>query len=967
MLTKNVKITKNINLNFKISNVIKKCESLNFDKEKIVISDYNFFHVYDVSNETHKNYIKNFPFVKETEKTGKIDFVCVHDIKYELDSKNKNILFIHEDCSEFDINTINLYKKNRKYVEAYIFSTIENKNEFEKKIFKLNNGHVIENQIKRLKFSQPAITNDVYIAISENVSEILELISLFTKKEINKKLEIHVKLSEDNELKKMLECTNNQNIKILKYDENCFISNLEKSYGYVTLKNTAKCDYNLLLAMTMEKYIVCKEIYDNYEQIKYYPKKSNIFNKNEFDLTIDYIVPEYVMDLKFLDIINKSNNMFKKYVGEKCVKNKISEENLKDDILLGFNVKLEKGLSFLLRIKNEEEYTLKNIFSIYNHASEIIIIDNNSTDDTKNICKYLNNFYKKVFYYEYDIFLDFGKNPTYLNKLSTYYNWSLSKVTKYNVIKWDGDFYANQNNLKNMIERYDLYERSDKFSLWFSGLTMFYKNIINISSYYDEYRCFSKLNGFKWGDGYLCETSEFYVKECDSRIINGYNTTKNPVWLCDDAKKFDWLRKPIFIENKNYDDFKEFTLDKRCENDNNILIEFKNEISYKKKEIFFITMLELSGIGGVETVNSMLYDQLTYVGHDVRFLIVRPSEHIDNIKYYDLNEFKKNLKTSDANINFNILTFLDTFKEHELKELKNNVNLFGISHSEVSYYNDYFTKNHKYFKNIFVVNQRTFDKYISHGVTNVKLLRNVIPIKQNVKSKLYDNTKIKILFFSRSSYDKNLIMLLYAMKQLGENFVLDIYSEIDETTKYYYNLLNCKNINICNVTDNKDIYLEYDLCVLPSVSEGCSMNILESINYEIPIICTKLMSNNEIIRNELPMFDFDNIENPNSQLFICNYIEHLLILGYEFKNIENLQIVTPFLTKNKKMIEVFEKNVNEIVQKILLLTNNYTLYKTKTQNLKKNISSTFFDVKSYIKNISNIMSNNIVIIDREVS
>lgn len=59
-----------------------------------------------------------------------------------------------------------------------------------------------------------------------------------------------------------------------------------------------------------------------------------------------------------------------------------------------------------------------------------------------------------------------------------------------------------------MIKEFNLRNREDKFSLWFSGETLFIKSdkmYINKNSYYDEYRSFSLMNGVKWVDADRCE------------------------------------------------------------------------------------------------------------------------------------------------------------------------------------------------------------------------------------------------------------------------------------------------------------------------------------------------------------------------------------------------------------------------------------------------------------------------------
>jgi len=116
----------------------------------------------------------------------------------------------------------------------------------------------------------------------------------------------------------------------------------------------------------------------------------------------------------------------------------------------------------------------------------------------------------KLYKYDYDV-CKVGKNVSSTNTktLATYYNWCLDKATKYNVIKWDADFVANEDNLKEMINTHKLTTRDDNFALWFTGITMFeHKNIFyeKNRSYYEEFRVFSKRHGFKWVDcGKICE------------------------------------------------------------------------------------------------------------------------------------------------------------------------------------------------------------------------------------------------------------------------------------------------------------------------------------------------------------------------------------------------------------------------------------------------------------------------------
>ena len=806
----------------------------------------------------------------------------------------------------------------------------------------------------------------------------MKLIEEFSNLEKNKfNLEIYGKIDDINYYNELLNFINNNNlsnIKLFDFTEK-YTERLKEAEYFCLYSINETSNYSILEAISLNKKIICSEECIVSDIIKYYPNK----NKN-FDLIFNlqnYTSPKNIFTQQYLNLILYENINIKKYIGLEIINedtlDKIVENEISNQIIL------KPGLSFLLRIKNEEYYILNNIYGIYDVADEIIICDNNSTDDTVNIMKYFNKYYTKIFVYNYNITINnirSNNNNNYKKQISTFYNWCLSKATRYNVIKWDGDFESIQINLKNMITKYNSHFRNDNFAIWFGGLTKFYNYYINISSYYDEYRCFSKLNGFKWHDTNICETSDFYIKNCPTKYINGYDDIINKIWLGNDAKKFDIKRKPIFIENKNFKDFKEYVIDTRCLNDNKILINFKNNIiNHKiKKEIIFLTILNTDNIGGIESFNSILYDLfINFI--DVKFIVINNDcTLIDNTNnYFSLEYFRKNMNIFNS-YNLKIITSFEIFNLYELKTIKNNfenINLYGITHSEVSYYNKYFSENSDYFEKIITINKQTYNKYKKINIKNVILLHNNIN-EINKISNIYTFNKenIKILFFSRSSYDKNVIMLLYAINKIidkGYKVIIDLYTDNNNTINFYHNLLkNKSSINFKKFTNNKDIYLDYDFCILPSVSEGCSMNILESINYQIPILCTMIQSNNEIINNYLPMFNFNNLDNI-SNLFIYNYNDFLEIIGYEtsFNNTQ-LGILTPYITNNKNKIMIFENNLNEIVNKIEELINNYDFYKNKTIELKNFIRNKYFNIKKYIQEINNLILYNHNIIDYEV-
>lgn len=222
---------------------------------------------------------------------------------------------------------------------------------------------------------------------------------------------------------------------------------------------------------------------------------------------------------------------------------------------------LDNGLSFIIRAKNEEENVRMCIQSLLpllaDDRVEIIFVDNQSTDNTYSIvyeyqaekkCNYAcehSHCWKNIKLYSYDKpVLRVGSehrekmNDLSVSTLADYYNWCLDKATKKNVIKWDADFVANIDNLKEMIQQFRLLERDDKFGLWCTGETVFIEKnqwFKKHSSYYDEFRVFSKHRGFRWetspdkrcetsGGSYLGSLTEFsQLTHKFSDVWNTYN------------------------------------------------------------------------------------------------------------------------------------------------------------------------------------------------------------------------------------------------------------------------------------------------------------------------------------------------------------------------------------------------------------------------------------------------------------
>lgn len=104
------------------------------------------------------------------------------------------------------------------------------------------------------------------------------------------------------------------------------------------------------------------------------------------------------------------------------------------------------GLSAMLRVKNEESIIEASILSIIDFVDEVRVIDNNSSDNTRNIVEKLKqDFPTKIFLSHYPFTVtrngrEFANIPeNSIVSLAYYYNWCKSLCQYSHVLKWDAD------------------------------------------------------------------------------------------------------------------------------------------------------------------------------------------------------------------------------------------------------------------------------------------------------------------------------------------------------------------------------------------------------------------------------------------------------------------------------------------------------------------------------------------------
>jgi len=107
------------------------------------------------------------------------------------------------------------------------------------------------------------------------------------------------------------------------------------------------------------------------------------------------------------------------------------------------------GLSAFVRCKNEDEYIVASLTSIYRVFDEVVVILNNSTDRTMALVQDLMTDHPNIRLLNYTLECA-PTGPGYLEavemdrdrSLAKYYNWCLEQTTYSHVCKWDGDMIA---------------------------------------------------------------------------------------------------------------------------------------------------------------------------------------------------------------------------------------------------------------------------------------------------------------------------------------------------------------------------------------------------------------------------------------------------------------------------------------------------------------------------------------------
>lgn len=945
------------------------------DLDKINIIEYYCKNIKNIK----KNYSKKFFFIKYPDfiedefKKFNIEFIKdnIFTIYDNLENKENYIISIndfHKKYNRFDIISYKLF------LDAKYSIFFDNENDYKYYWYHNHTEKYYYDFIKELYDQYPTFNLNIYKTYNQNLidnNDELVILYDFCKKYVFQNLIYSIETFYNKfpkfkidfyKLFKKIENLNEENTIIYFYNSNCEDIDFD-----IDIYRSLNKDINNLNDEELIKHFLNYGINEN----RIYSIKS--FHEQYIDKNFDKENIIYWMN-KGIYLENDNN-----FIGRKIVKNiyevLIDLENIQSKKVL------ENGISLIIRAKNEELNIEECIESVVDLVDEIIMVDNNSTDNTLELMKKYEKKYKNIKVYEYKINVSRvgiehtnaikNKNK---NTLGNFYNWCLSKATKYNVFKWDADFICIRNNFIQIIEKYNLKKRNDKFALWFTGKTIFENNntiYLNYNSFYNEFRIFSYKNNFQWYDGLTCEYTDPYVDSCNSNFRFHYD-------------------HPLFYEIKrtSIDEFQERStlIDSRDINDLEILNNLKNGnnnlIKIEKSKInmnitIFIYTPSLSFGGGNQFIINIytFYKSfgykvfiIPYVNNlfDKKYSIILEEDIIDN-KLFDINYIKKHNPTMII-YNSNI-----PFHEEEMLIISHITKNIFVTHSDVAFSNSLIPKYYKYLFKIITVNEYTIEKMVR--LLNIdkniftKII-NYVNINFNIQNNNHKNKKFGVI--SRFSEDKNIPMFILSLVNVFKKYPDYTCYLIGTNNLYYDNYLKSLVIDY-NLTKNilfegyqTDVlkyYEMFDFIVLPSVSEGASYNIIEAMNIGIPVICSDVGGNHELIKNNKNgiLFEYSSIkEFEKNTLYITNYNKQLECIGYIIKNnLFNNQYITrnSKYDKHEAFIPYYLKCKNNICKSCIICKQIYNMSKIFNNNLNI-ISNSILSIIELDNDIINTIKNN---------
>lgn len=199
---------------------------------------------------------------------------------------------------------------------------------------------------------------------------------------------------------------------------------------------------------------------------------------------------------------------------------------------------------------------------------------------------------------------------------------------------------------------------------------------------------------------------------------------------------------------------------------------------------------------------------------------------------------------------------------------------------------------------------------------------NFVEYDQFLPAKSEKSTKLRILTVARIRDYKNvhgMIKTATILKNMGVDFIIDWYgynyndsygNEISELirsndlSQYFFLREPTKNI--------EELYPKYDLFCLPSFKEGYPNVIIEAMSCQLPIICSRICENPNIVKEGVNGFLF----NPNDPMDIAKAVLNFSNLSEDERFNMGLQNRKKIIANNS--INVFAEKYIDLIKKISL-------------------------------------------------
>lgn len=345
---------------------------------------------------------------------------------------------------------------------------------------------------------------------------------------------------------------------------------------------------------------------------------------------------------------------------------------------------------------------------------------------------------------------------------------------------------------------------------------------------------------------------------------------------------------------------------------------------------------------------------------------------VTNVSFHlkELNIEHKIINTMFCDFKYESTIILNNYN-HKIfqsidKNLLSTLKFYFVVHGIPNPSNSYFIENIDYFYGIICVSETILEKtkiFVNNMYPHKNFIYHVLQnyIQPNLKITNNISQSVIFNFVGRVSPEKNLPMLFYALSVIDKtysNWFLNIWGNM--SNKKFILMLNqiIEKIGIQNkvlfrgfTTDKTKLYSNCSYVILPSVIEGSSYTVIESLSYGVPIIaCSNVGDNDCQIKHGENGYLINLETSCDSQITMsCNGFNQCLTnVGYVdaiiFKNIDgncvtinrNVISVPPMhygIIGDK--LDLFNKNINNMAQTLKLAIENKLFIEPQT-NIDKN-------------------------------